>query len=80
VGKRVIDVERMFNNREGIGRKDDTLPKRYFDEPMPLKISKGHHIDRKEFDKMLSGYYKLRGWDDDGLVKKQREKELEALA
>jgi aldehyde:ferredoxin oxidoreductase len=80
VGKRVIDVERMFNNREGISRKDDTLPKRYFDEPMPLKISKGHHIDRKEFDKMLSGYYKLRGWDDGGLVKKEREKELEALA
>ncbi len=78
VGKRVIDVERMFNNREGISRKDDTLPKRYFDEPMPLKIAKGHHIDRKEFDKMLSRYYKLRGWDNDGQVKKERVKELEA--
>ena len=79
VGKRIIDVERMFNNREGISRKDDTLPKRYFDDPMPLKLSKGHHIDRKEFDNLLSRYYKLRGWDNDGQVKKERVRELEAL-
>lgn len=79
IGKRVIDIERMFLNREGISRKDDTLPKRYFDDPMPLKITKGHHIDRKEFDSLLSRYYKLRGWDNDGQVKKKRVKELEAL-
>ena len=79
VGKRVIDVERTFNNREGINREHDTLPKRYFDDPMPLKVTKGHHIDRKEFDSLLTRYYKLRGWTDDGLVKKNRVKELEAL-
>jgi len=79
IGKRIIDIERMFNNREGITRKDDTLPKRYFDDPMPLKIAKGHHIDRKEFDLLLSRYYKLRGWTNDGQVKKERVKELEAL-
>ncbi len=79
VGKRIIDIERMFNNREGISRKDDTLPKRYFDDPMPLKLSKGHHIDRKEFDNMLTRYYKIRNWTNDGIVKKERVKELEAL-
>jgi len=79
VGKRIIDIERMFNNREGISRKDDTLPKRYFDDQMPLKLSKGHCIDRKEFDNLLSRYYKLRGWDNNGQVKKERVKELEAL-
>jgi aldehyde:ferredoxin oxidoreductase len=80
VGKRIIDIERMFNNREGITRKDDTLPKRYFDDPMPLKIGKGHHIDRKKFDKLLTRYYKLRDWTNEGLVKKERVEELEALA
>jgi aldehyde:ferredoxin oxidoreductase len=79
VGKRIIDIERMFNNREGIRRVHDNLPKRYFDDPMPLKISKGHHVDRKEFDDLLSRYYKLRGWTNDGLVKQDRIKELEAL-
>jgi aldehyde:ferredoxin oxidoreductase len=79
IGKRVIDVERMFNNREGISRKHDTLPKRYFDDPMPLNVAKGHHIDRKEFDNLLSRYYKIRSWDYNGQVKKERVKELEAL-
>ena len=79
IGKRIIDIERMFNNREGISRKDDTLPKRYFDDPMPLKIAKGHHIDRKEFEKLLTRYYKIRGWTNDGQVKKERVKELEVL-
>jgi len=79
VGKRVIDIERMFNNREGITRKDDTLPKRYFDEPSKRNIAKGHHIDRKEFDKLLSRYYKLRRWTEDGIVKPERVKELEGL-
>ncbi|MCK4416513.1 MAG: hypothetical protein KAU84_05095, partial [Thermoplasmatales archaeon] len=34
---------------------------------------------RKEFDNLLSRYYKLRGWDNDGQVKQERVKELEAL-
>ena len=79
IGKRVIDVERMLNNRMGVSRKDDTLPKRYFDDPMPLKIAKGHHVDRREFDKLLSRYYKLREWDDNGQVKPDRVKQLEGL-
>ena len=79
IGKRIIDIERMFNNREGISRKDDTLPKRYFDDPMPLNIAKGHHINRKEFNKLLSKYYKIRNWTDDGQVKKERVKELVAI-
>ncbi|KYK29620.1 aldehyde:ferredoxin oxidoreductase [Thermoplasmatales archaeon SG8-52-1] len=79
VGKRIIDIERMFNNREGISKKDDTLPKRYFDDPMSLKIAKGHHIDREEFNNLLLRYYKLRGWTNDGQVKNDRVKELEAL-
>ena len=79
VGKRVIDTERLINLREGVTRKDDTLPKRYFDDPMPLGIAKGHHIDRQKFDEMLSRYYALRGWDEDGKVPENRRNELEAI-
>jgi len=79
VGKRVIDTERLINIREGVTRKDDTLPKRYFDDPMPLGLAKGHHIDRKEFDGMLSRYYKLGGWSEDGTVPQVRKSELEAI-
>ncbi|MFX1475802.1 MAG: aldehyde ferredoxin oxidoreductase family protein, partial [Promethearchaeota archaeon] len=61
IGKRIIDTERLINIRLGLTQKDDTLPKRYFDDPAPLKTAKGHHIDRHEYEKMLARYYKLRG-------------------
>ncbi|MBI4713442.1 MAG: aldehyde ferredoxin oxidoreductase family protein [Planctomycetes bacterium] len=79
VGRRVIDMERMFNLREGITMADDVVPKRYFDDPMPLKLVKGHHIDRAEFAKALARYYELHNWTDDGQLKEERVKELEAI-
>jgi len=79
VGRRIIDVERMFNLREGVTRKDDTLPRRYFEDRMRLKVAKGHRIERDKFNEMLSRYYKLRGWDGNGLVEKKRIREIEAI-
>ncbi|MFQ6128715.1 MAG: aldehyde ferredoxin oxidoreductase family protein [Thermoplasmata archaeon] len=79
VGKRVVDTERLFNVREGLTRKDDTLPKRYFDDPMPLGLTKGHRIERKEFHAMLSRYYKLRGWNEEGTLSHSRVEEIEGI-
>jgi aldehyde:ferredoxin oxidoreductase len=73
---RIVDLERVINMREGISRKDDTLPGRYFDDPMPKARSKGHHIDRTQFAKMLDRYYDLRGWTTDGKVPGERAKEV----
>ncbi|MFZ5634600.1 MAG: aldehyde ferredoxin oxidoreductase family protein [Bacillota bacterium] len=80
VGRRVIDLERLINHREkGISRKDDTLPARYFDEPMPSARARGSHIDRQGFKKMLDDYYALRGWDGDGMLPAERVAELDSL-
>ncbi len=69
VGKRIVQTERRINVSLGVSRKDDRVPKRYFDDPMPLKpeISQGHYIERGKFEKMLSRYYHLRGWDEEGI-------------
>lgn len=60
-GERIYNLERMFINREGFDRKDDTLPARLLREPLPNGPSKGMicHLDR-----MLDEYYDLRGWQD----------------
>lgn len=76
VALRVVDLERVINMAEGISRKDDTLPGRYFDDPMPKGRPKGHHIDRVEFGKMLDRYYALRRWSNDGIVNEDRAKEV----
>lgn len=78
VGRRIVDLERAFLNREGIRRRDDTLPRRYFDEPLPHGVAKGHRIEREQFAKMLDRYYRLRGWDQEGVVAPARVAELVA--
>lgn len=78
VAKRIVDLERAFNNREGVRRPDDTLPRRYFDEPLPHGIAKGHKIDREQFQGMLGRYYRLRLWSEDGIVSGDRVDEITA--
>ncbi|MFX1509450.1 MAG: aldehyde ferredoxin oxidoreductase family protein [Promethearchaeota archaeon] len=79
IGQRIIDTERILNLRFGLTRADDSLPKRYFDDPAPLKTAKGHHIDRKQFQTMLDRYYALRGWNNEGMLSEERVNELEAI-
>lgn len=60
IGERIFNLERFMNCREGIRRRDDTLPKRMQEdvsEPGWAPI---------ELDKMLTKYYRLRGWNKDG--------------
>jgi aldehyde:ferredoxin oxidoreductase len=62
-GERIWNLERLFNQRAGLSRKDDTLPKRLLAEPMPAGPAKGKTVP---LGKMLPEYYRLRGWDAEG--------------
>jgi len=72
VGERVINLERLFNVREGVRRKDDTLPWRVMHEPIPDGPSAGMHCTPAELSAMLDRYYDLRGWDTDGVPTEAR--------
>jgi len=60
IGERIITLERMFIVREGIRRKDDFPPQRYFE---PLN---GLRLDKEKFEQMLDEYYQLRGFNKEG--------------
>lgn len=64
VGERATTLTRCFNIKQGKTKKDDTLPDRLFEalEDGPLQGSK---MDRGEFEKSLSLYYEMMGWDRD---------------
>ncbi|MBI5360590.1 MAG: aldehyde ferredoxin oxidoreductase family protein [Planctomycetes bacterium] len=79
VGKRLINLERTLNMSFGMTRKDDTLPGRYFNDPMPLGRSKGNKIDKAEFEKALTRLYKLRGWTEEGTLNEKQVEELKSL-
>ena len=76
IGERIVNLERLFIAREGITRADDSLPKRFLEEPMPEGSgpSTGSVI---ELEPMLDEYYCARGWDvETGLPKRERLDEL----
>ncbi len=61
-----------MNTREGISRKDDTLPARFLEE--------GRKCDPEKrtvpIDQMLDKYYKLRGYDANGIPTPERLEKL----
>ena len=67
VGERIINLERLFNVREGVRREDDALPWRVMHEPIPDGPSAGAYCPPEELAGMLDRYYALRGWDADGV-------------
>jgi aldehyde:ferredoxin oxidoreductase len=75
-GERIYTLERLMLAGEGISRSEDTLPKRYFEEPIPEGPSKGEVVCREEFSRMLDEYYMLHGWDEEGIPSKRTLKRL----
>jgi aldehyde:ferredoxin oxidoreductase len=60
VGEKIVNLERMFNVREGFGKKDDAFPKRITEESVPEGPGAGQVF---EAELMLKDYYEARGWD-----------------
>ena len=67
VGERIVNLERLFNVREGVRRAQDTLPWRGLHEPIPQGPSAGAYCPPDELSAMLDAYYALRGWDGEGV-------------
>lgn len=77
LGERIYNLGRIFNLREGLYRKDDYLPPRIMNEGLEKGKASGQRISQEAFDHMLTEYYKLRGWDEEGVPKKETLRELE---
>ena len=77
-GERIYNLERLFNMREGLQRKDDYLPERFMKEPVPDGPSKGQLF---EMEQLLNDYYTARGWDiKTGVPQKAKLEELDLAA
>jgi len=76
-GERINNVARLFNIREGFGRKDDTLPYKVMNLPIPDEgPSKGSYVTQAELDLLLDDYYEVRGWTKEGIPTIKKLKEL----
>ena len=64
IGERISTLTRLFNVREGYSRAADTLPARNLTQPMKSGPAGGHVV---ELEPMLDEYYRLMGWDEQGV-------------
>ncbi len=75
--ERISTLARLINVREGLSRKDDTLPWKVMNEPIPDEGPvKGALVTQDELDLMLDDYYESRGWTLEGVPTTAKLKEL----
>ncbi len=67
VGRRRLDLFRTFNAREGLGRKDDKLPKKFFKALSGTGPTAGFALTHEEVDSAIDHYYKLAGYTSNGV-------------
>lgn len=72
-GERIINAERMFLVKAGFSRKDDSLPRRLTQNPMPEGTAEGLVCHLEE---MLNEYYPAQRWTTDGIPTEERLREL----
>jgi aldehyde:ferredoxin oxidoreductase len=67
IGERRINMMRVFNQREGLNRANDRLPKKFFNPLGGKGPSAGFRIDEVELENAKTIYYNMAGWDQNGL-------------
>ena len=76
-GERINTLAKLINVREGLSRKDDTLPWKVMNQPIPDDgPAKGAVVTQDELDLMLDDYYQARGWNVEGVPTKAKLQEL----
>jgi aldehyde:ferredoxin oxidoreductase len=75
-GSRMQSLSRMYNMKKGRSHKDDTLPKRFFEEESIAGLMKGKKIPKRYFMNQVQEVFKIRGWDTEGFP---TEENLEKL-
>ena len=93
IGERIVNLERLYNVRQGMGRADDYLPRRFTQEAAPLYE---YEIDPRtgeaimsaepvrygiihDLDAMLDRYYDLRDWDRNGIPRPETLRRLDLI-
>ncbi len=77
VGERRLNLFRIFNAREGLDRKDDKLPKKFFKALGGAGPTAGIALTHEEIEIAKDAYYKLAGWTENGIPTSQTMERLD---
>lgn len=76
IGRNITGLERLINFRLGLRAKDDTLPKRWFEEEIQVGPFTGEKVDRKEFEAMKARFYEVTGLNTEGVPRADWHEQL----
>ena len=75
--ERIYNLTRAINVKRGLTDKDDWLPDRDFEDPVSVGSISAAKLDRNKFRDFLRLYYKLRGWNENGVPTREKLVELD---
>jgi aldehyde:ferredoxin oxidoreductase len=76
LGERVLTMARLFGVRQGLSAQDDVLPLRYFQPKANGALSRTA-LDPNKMEKAKRYYYRLMGWNQEGVPTPEKIEELE---
>ncbi|GMG95474.1 aldehyde ferredoxin oxidoreductase family protein [Tepidimicrobium xylanilyticum] len=75
IGDRGYNLERIYNVERGIRSKDDSLP----DRLTKVKQKEDETNSYVPLDELKERYYRIRGWDQDGIPTRSKLKKLKLI-
>ncbi|MFC2158127.1 aldehyde ferredoxin oxidoreductase C-terminal domain-containing protein, partial [Acidobacteriota bacterium] len=66
VANRIASLERFFNLKTGLTKKDDILPDRFISEPITV-AGEEKIVSQDTIERLRRDYYAIRNWDEDGI-------------
>jgi len=76
--QRIVAARKWYNIREGWTPAEDTLPARFFNQPLPDGVTRGAVLSKSRLSEMIQQYNVARGWTKDGYVPKSFQHELQS--
>jgi aldehyde:ferredoxin oxidoreductase len=76
LAERIVAAKKLFNIRQGWTPEEDSLPDRFFDEPIGDGPGRGTVLDRDRLHGMIRHYNELRGWSPEGWLSRETKAEV----
>ncbi|MFV0444221.1 MAG: aldehyde ferredoxin oxidoreductase family protein [Planctomycetaceae bacterium] len=65
---RIVTAKKWFNIQQGWTPTEDTLPDRFFDQPLPDGVGRGAMLSRERLAQLIRQYNIARGWTEQGYL------------
>ena len=77
IAERSMTIHQLFNIRRGFTARDDVIPDRFFEPVKSGPLADKPPFLKDDFERAKRSYYRLMGWDENGIPETDKLAELE---